>query len=320
MRILFLGSGSLACPALRELAARREDPIVAVVTPPDRPRGRHRVLAACPVKQLAVQLGLPVRTPEKIGDPAEMEALKALAPDLIVVADYGQLLKPALLAVPPEGAINIHPSLLPRYRGAAPVQWAVANGETETGVTILYVSEKMDAGDIILQERTPIREDHTTASLMPLLAELGATLLLRAVDLIRRGTAPRIPQDETLATLAPKLSKEDGRILWARPARQIFNRLRGFTPWPGCYTEIVRETGRHGLQVRAARVEPGEGIPGTILECGADGPLVACGENALRLLEVQPEGRKTMTGAEYGRGYRLRAGDRLGAKSAPPAG
>ncbi|MBU1693235.1 MAG: methionyl-tRNA formyltransferase [Verrucomicrobia bacterium] len=311
MRILYIGSGSLACPALRELATRPGDPVVAVVTQPDRPSGRHRMLTACPVKQLALRVGLPVRSPERVGDPAEIEALKALAPDLIVVADYGQFLKPALLALPPKGAINIHPSLLPRYRGAAPVQWAVANGETETGITILYVTDKMDAGDIILQEKVPIRDEHTAAMLTSLLAELGATLLVRAVELIRSGHVPRLPQDESLATLAPKLTKEDGRLDWSRPAEILRHRIRGFTPWPGCFTESPKGSG-HLLRLLMARVEPVTGEPGLVLECGPDGPLIACGQKSLRLLEVQPEGRKPMSGADYVRGYRLQGGDRIG--------
>lgn len=307
MRIVFIGSGPVACPALRELAGRKNDSIVGVVTQPDRPSGRHRQLAACPVRQLAGALGLPVRAPEKLGDPAEIEAVKALDPELIVVADYGQFLKPALLDIPGKGAINIHPSLLPKYRGAAPVQWAVANGDTETGVTILYVTAKMDAGDIILQEKVPIRDEHTAATLTPLLAELGATLLIRAVELIRRGEAPRRPQDEALATFAPKLAKEDGRVDWTRPAEDLRNRLRGFTPWPGSFAEGAGKT----VRILAARVEPGAGGPGFVLECGPDGPLVACGENALRLIEVLPEGRKAMSGADYARGYRLAAGLRF---------
>ncbi|HOW98192.1 MAG TPA: methionyl-tRNA formyltransferase [Kiritimatiellia bacterium] len=310
MRILFMGSGSVACPALRELAARREDAVVAVVTQPDRPSGRRRELTACPAKSLALSLGLPVREPEKVGDPSEVDALKALAPDLIVVADYGQFLRPALLALPAKGAINIHPSLLPKYRGAAPIQWAVANGETEAGVTILHVTEKMDAGDILLQEKVPIRDEHTAATLTPLLAELGATLLIRAIESIRRGEATRRPQDEALATFAPKLTKEDGRVQWTLPAEAIRNRTRGFTPWPGSFA--IRPDGAGGLlRLLAVRVEPGAGEPGLVLECGPDGPLVACGENALRLLEVLPEGRKAMSGAEYARGYRLAPGLRF---------
>lgn len=311
MRVLFMGSGSVACPALRELAARPGDSVVAVVTQPDRPSGRRRELAACPAKKLADTLGLPVRAPERAGDPAELDALRALAPELIVVADYGQFLKPALLALPPRGAINIHPSLLPKYRGAAPIQWAVASGETETGVTILHVTEKMDAGDIILQEKAPIRDEHTAATLTPLLAELGATLLIRALELIRRGEAPRRPQDESLATLAPKLVKEDGRVDWTLPAQVIRNRARGFTPWPGCFAVQPGEAGGF-LRLLASRVEPGTGEPGLILECGPDGPLVACGGQALRLLEVLPENRKAMSGADYARGKHLQPGDRLG--------
>lgn len=311
MRILFIGSGSVACPSLRELAARPDDTVAAVVTQPDRPSGRRRELTACPAKQLAETLRLPVRTPERVGDPSEIDALKALAPDLIVVADYGQFLRPALLALPAKGAINIHPSLLPKYRGAAPVQWAVANGETETGVTILHVTEKMDAGDIILQEKVPIRDEYTAATLTPLLAELGATLLIRTIELIRRGEAPRRPQDEALATFAPKLAKEDGRMDWSQPAESLRNRLRGFTPWPGCFTECPKGSGRL-LRMLSVRVESAAGEPGLVLDAGPEGPLIACGQRSLRWLEVQPEGRKPMPGADFVRGYRLQPGDRVG--------
>lgn len=311
MRIIFMGAGRLACPALKTLADRKADEIVAVVTQPDRPSGRRRQLSPCPARQVAEEHGLRVLTPERVSGPAMVEELRGLAPDLIVVADFGQFLKADVLAIPPKGTINIHPSLLPRYRGAAPIQWAVARGETETGVTIMYVDERMDAGGIILQEKAPIREEDTAETLEGLLAELGASLLVRAVEQIRDGTVERTVQDEALVTLAPKLKKEDGRIDWSLPAVELRNRVRGFQPWPGAFCEAPRGSGRI-LKVLRARVEQGSGEPGIVLEAGERGPLVACGAGALRLLEVQPEGGKSMAGDAYLRGHPLEKGAQLG--------
>lgn len=309
MRIVFMGSGPFAVPSLRELQRRGE--VVAVITQPDRPAGRHRVLTPCAVKKAALEWGLNVRCPERIGDPAEVRALADLKPDLIVVADYGQYLPPEVLRIPRVAGINVHPSLLPRYRGAAPIPWAIVCGETETGVTVLHLAEKMDAGDIILQEKVPIHEDDTTESLRPLLAELGATLLIRAVEMLRRGDAPRIPQDETQATRAPRLKKEDGRVKWHLPAVDLHRRLRAFLPWPGFFTEFPHGDGFMLLHILKARVEPATGKPGVVLEVGGEGPLIACGAGALRLLQVQPASRSAMTGAEFVRGYRLTPGATL---------
>jgi len=311
MRIVFMGSGRLACPALRELLSSPHDEVVGLVTQPDRPSGRRQHLAPCPVRAFVGDRKLAVITPEKVSAPEVVQQIAAWKPDLFVVADFGQLLRPALLAVPPLGSINIHPSLLPKYRGAAPMAWAVANGETETGVTIMYLNERMDAGDIILQQRVPIRDDHTAATLEPLLAELGATLLLRVLADLRQGRVTRTPQDEARVVLAPKLRKQDGRIIWTRSAAEIHNCVRGFCPWPGTYCEVPEGSG-HTLRVLRTKVEEGVGRPGEVIGCDAQGPLVACGEKALRLLEVQPEGKKPMTGAAFLCGHRLAAGALLG--------
>jgi len=311
MRIVFMGSGPLACPALASLLEAPDHQVPLVVTQPDRPSGRRLHLAACPVRKLAVGRGIPVLSPEKVGAPDVVARLKALSPDLIVVADFGQFLTASVLAIPGRGTVNIHPSLLPRYRGAAPVQWAIANGDTATGVTILYVTEKMDAGDIILQEKVPIREDATCESLTPLLAHLGAALLLRALRAIEAGAAPRIPQDEAAVILAPKLKKEDGRVDWEMPAEAIRNRVRGFQPWPGCFCEVPEGSGHH-VKILKARVESAAGHVGHALEWSGDGPLIACGDQSLRLLELQPEGKKPMSASAYVNGHKLRVGDRLG--------
>ena len=311
MRIIFIGSGQLACPILKALLNNPKDSVIAVVTQPDRPSGRHLHLSPCPVKKYIADRGLNVIAVENASAPDVVERLAALSPDLMIVVDFGQFLKKNLLALPPKGAINIHPSLLPRYRGAAPIQCAIANGDAETGVSVLYVTQKMDAGDLIAQAVVAIHEDDTALTLEPRLAEVGAELLLHALDQIREDRVIRKPQDESRVTFAHKLTKEDGRIDWQQPAIVIRNRIRGFVPWPGCFCEVPDGSG-HMLRILKARVEPARRVPGMILELSGDGPLVACGEEALRLLEVQPEGKKPMSGAAYLNGYKLTLGELLG--------
>lgn len=313
MKILFIASGGLACPAFERLARRPGIEIAAVVTQPDRPRGRGLSPQACPVAARAARLGAPVRQPESLAEPETIRALTELRPDLIVVAAYGQMLKPALLDCAPLGAINIHPSLLPKYRGAAPIQWAIANGDEETGVCILYVTPRMDAGDIILCERAPILSDDTAGTLEPRLADLGADLLLRAIDRIETPPAPRTPQDESAVVLAPKLKKSDGRIDWTQSAAAIRNRIRGFNPWPGCFTTVPRPGGEPvTLKVHAAEIEAGAGAPGQVLDAGPRGLTVAAGRDTLRLTLIQPEGKPPMTDTAYCCGRRDLAGLVLG--------
>ena len=310
MRVLFMGSGTLACPALERLLEDRAYEVVTVVTQPDKPKGRHRAVGACPAKEYAETKGVPVMTPERIGADEAVQEIRALAPDIMVVAAYGQYIKPAVLEIPPLEAINIHPSLLPKYRGASPIQWAVANGEEETGVTILYVSKEMDAGDIVLQRRMPIDPDDTAASLTPRLAELGADLLMEALAGIRAGTAARYPQAHEEATVVHKLEKEDGRIDWTLPAATIRNRVRGFNPWPGCFTTV---DGRLVKIWKADVLPGGEAVaPGTVLRCDGAGPVIVTGEGTLRLAEVQPEGKKAMSGTAFLCGHPLSPGLRLG--------
>lgn len=309
IRILFMGSDEVACPALDRLLASDDVHVVSVVTQPDRPKGRHQQISACPAKQHAEAHGVPVLTPERIGAPDAVHELAALRPDLIVVAAYGQYIKPAILELPPLGAINIHPSLLPKYRGASPIQWAIANGDVETGVTILHVAKEMDAGDIILQERMPIGPDDTAATMIPRLSELGATLLMRAIADLQAGRAARIPQDPAGVTEVYKLDKEDGWIDWTLPAEAIRNRIRGFQPWPVCYTL----SGGKRIKVWRAAVEETSSVagPGIVIDCGKEGPLIATGEGALRLLAVQPEGKKTMDGGAYLCGNAMKVGEQL---------
>ena len=303
MRIVFFGSAPIGFPVLEVLRASYADEVVAVVTQPDRLAGRKRQLTACPVKIVAQKNSLPVFSPEKVKDC--LDDLAVLQPDLFVVVAYGQYIPPSVLALPSFGAINLHPSLLPRYRGASPIQWALANGDSITGVTILYVSEKMDAGDIILQRTLPIDADDTAETLEPKLAAAGAALLMEAVELIRRGTAVRYPQDDAAATEVRKLVKDDGRIDWTLPATAIRNRIRGFTPWPGCFCELPGDV---RLKVLMAAVEDRTGPPGKVLDATGNGLLVATGDGALRLLCVQPAGKCAMDGAAFIRGYPLPTG------------
>ena len=311
MRIIFMGSGELGCPALDALLKSDRDTVVAALTQPDRPQGRRLQLAACPAKQALAGRAVPVLTPVKIGDPAFLEQLRALQPEVIVVAAYGQFLPRVLLDLPPRGVINIHPSLLPKYRGAAPIQWAVANGETETGVSIIALIEKMDAGDILAQARLPIGPEDNAATLAPQLAWLGAELTLRVLEDLRTGTVRRTPQDDRLATRAPLLKKSDGWLDWTQPAETLHNRIRGFFPWPGCSFESPCGSGQRVKVLRAAPV-PGAGAPGTVLQADSRGLVVATGQGALGLLDVQPEGRKPQPAAAFVNGARLQAGDRLG--------
>jgi methionyl-tRNA formyltransferase len=306
MRIVFFGSAPIGFPLLEILLNSSKDNVVAVVTQPDRPAGRKQQMTACPVKALAQERGLPVLSPEKVKD--SLPELTALNADLFVVVAYGQYIPPSVLAVPVQGAINFHPSLLPKYRGSSPIQWAVANGDTITGITILYVSEQMDAGDIILQRQIPIAPEDTSATLDPVLAAAGAELLLQAVEQIRTGTVRRIPQDDAAATEVRKLTKEDGRLDWTLPAETLCNRIRGFTPWPGCF--CVLPDGQN-LKVLKATAESRNGLPGKILEASGAGLLIATGKGALRLLEVLPSGKRAMDGASYLRGYPLASGSRL---------
>lgn len=311
MRVVFFGSAPIGFPLLDALLASPQDDVAAVVTQPDRPVGRKLRMTACPLKEFAVQKGLTILCPEKVGSAESIAALQTLNADLFVVVAYGQYIPPAVLDLPPHGSINLHPSLLPKYRGSSPIQWALANGDDLTGVTILYVSEKMDAGDILLQREVPIRPEDDAVRLEPILAQAGAELLMEAVEQIRSGTVRATPQDNAEATDVRKLTKEDGRIDWNLPAAVLHNRVRAFVSWPGCFCDVPGRSGQQRLKVFETRVEPGDAMAGTVLDTEGDGPLVAAGEGALRLLTVQPAGKKAMNGSAYLRGYPLEPGSRL---------
>jgi methionyl-tRNA formyltransferase len=308
MRIVFLGTPEFAVPSLHALT-RAGHEIAAVFTQPDRPKGRGNQLAASPVKEAALQLGLPVFQPERVRRPEHVSAIAALEPTLMVVVGYGQIIPQSIIDIPAHGILNVHASLLPKYRGAAPIQWAIANGEAETGVTIMRIDAGLDTGDMLLKWSTAIHPGETAPELSRSLAPAGAELLIDAIKNIEAGTAVFEPQNEAHATYAPILKKEDGRVDWSRPAVEIYNRLRGFTPWPGCYTAL------HGQTLQIYKATPLEadagGEPGT-LHAEKRRLLVTCGAGSLELLELQLEGKKRMPIDTFLNGYSLKSGERLG--------
>lgn len=310
MKLVFCGTPQFAVPSLERLVAAGHD-VQLVVTQPDRPQGRGMELTAPPVKQSAVRLGLPVTQSEKIKKNEEFQArLTAIRPDAIIVVGYGRIIPGWMLDLPPYGNINVHASLLPKHRGAAPIQWAIANGESVTGVTTMKIDEGLDTGDILLKRQMAIQTDETALTLAPRLAEIGADLLVETLEELKMGILEPVPQDDSLATLAPILKKEDGLVDFSRTATEIHNRLRGFQPWPGAYTQFRGKN----LKVVAARVsdttsslQPGE------LRVSGDKLFAGCGSGtSLELLQVQPEGKKAISAREFISGYRLAPGERLG--------
>ncbi len=303
MRVLFYGTPVFALPTLRALLDRHT--VVAVVTQPDRPAGRGQRLRPSPVKQLAAAHGLPVLQPPRLREPGWAERLRPFAPEVAVVVAFGQILPGPILDVPARGSINVHASLLPRYRGAAPIAWAIIRGERETGITTFLMDEGMDTGAIFLQRAIPIGADETAGELADRLSELAARVLLETLE--RLAALTPAPQDHAAATLAPRLRKEDGRLDWARPAAELAARIRGVNPWPGAFT--ATPAGR--LLIWRARVVPGAGEPGILT--GSDGVLcVGAGEGLLQPIEVQPENRRTMPWESFLRGARLTPGVAFG--------
>lgn len=313
MRIVFLGSGPFAIPSFEVLVDAGHD-LAALVTQPDREKGRGRALAPPPLKPVAERRGIPVLQPRRVREPETQAALARLAPELQVVVAYGQILPRAVIDIAPRGTVNVHASLLPKLRGAAPVQWAIASGETVTGVTTMLIDEGLDTGPLLLQQATLIGPEETAAELEPRLARLGAELLLDTVRRLADESIRPTPQDGTRATLAPLLKKEDGQIDWSRPAEEIARRARGFHPWPGAFTA---HEGRLLKVLRLGAAEPtrSEGAqapPGTILSVDPGGLLVACGgSSCVRVLEVQPESRRPMAASAFAAGARLRPGARF---------
>jgi methionyl-tRNA formyltransferase len=309
MKLVFCGTPQFAVPSLERLVSAGHD-VQLVVTQPDRPQGRGMELTAPPVKQSALRLGLPVTQPDKIRKNEDFQArLAAIGPEAIIVVGYGRIIPGWMLHLPAYGNINVHASLLPKYRGAAPIQWAIANGETVTGVTTMRIDEGLDTGDILLKRQMAIASNHTAVSIAPHLAELGADLLLETLAELKNGILEPVPQDDSLATLAPMLKKEDGLISFSRTATEINNRLRGFQPWPGAHTRF------RGKAIKFVMAQPAETesrpLPAELLVNG-DKLFVGCGAGStLELLRLQPEGRKTMSAREFINGYGPQPGERM---------
>ncbi len=313
MTLIFCGTPRFAVPTLERLVERGFD-VKLVVTQPDRPRGRGLELAASPVKERAAQFGLPVVQPEKIKNNEEFRAqLAALKPDAIIVVGYGRIIPQWMIELPPLGNLNLHASLLPKYRGAAPIQWAIAQGEKITGVTTMRIDAGLDTGDILLQREMPIGENDTAETLAPRLATIGADLMVETLNGLKNGTVQAKPQDHSKAILAPILKREDGIIDFHRSATEIYNRLRGFQPWPGAFTTY------RGKQLNISRAKPSEvrGIGEATISIEGERLLVGCGENSgLEIFEMQPEGKKRMVARDFINGYRPRPGEQFQAPAA----
>ena len=309
MRLVFLGTPAFAVPTLERIVEAGHQ-VVSVVTQPDRPRGRGQHLAPPPVKAAALRFGLRVYQPERVRRPEVVDALRALSPELMVVVGYGQIIPQTVIDLAPLGIINVHASLLPKYRGAGPIQWAILNGETRTGVTTMRIDAGLDTGDMLLKAETEIDPDENAVELSQRLAVMGADLLVKTLDGLARGTITLQRQNPDEATHAPLLKKEDGILEWSQPARAIHNRVRGLQPWPGALT-IFRGQTLH-IWRSHPRSERGPS-PGRFLSLKP--PVVACGAGSLELVEVQLEGRKRIPAADFANGQRLTDNDSLGASS-----
>ena len=310
MRLLFCGTPHFAVPTFIHLLAQPDIEIAAVITQPDRPRGRGKHISASPMKTAAIAASVPVHQPEKIRSPEARNLLQHLAPGCIIIIAYGQIIPTALLTIPKLGWINLHASLLPKYRGAAPINWAIANGETQTGLTTMRIDAGMDTGDMLLQQEIDIAPEETAPELAASMAEAGAPLMLQTLrGLMAENLVPR-PQDNDQATYAPLLKKEDGRIDWNLPAQQIYNRMRGFTPWPGTYTSFRGQTCHLWAEPFSLQTLTGS-APGTIFREDTQ-VLIACGHaTLLRLLSVKLEGRKQISAVEFANGARLTERERF---------
>jgi len=311
--LVFFGTAELAAASLRALAAAPAFSIRLVVTRPDRPQGRSLRLQASPVKATALELGLPVAQPDRCRAPEFLDQVRAVAPALIVVAAYGQILPPTLLALPRFGCLNVHASLLPRHRGAAPIQWAIIEGDTETGVTIMRMDAGLDTGDLLAQATTPIQTDDTGATLHDRLAGLGADLLVRTIPGYVAGeTLPR-PQPAEGVTYARKIAKVDGRLDWSKPATDLERRVRAFTPWPGAFTFLPPPTKPVLLKIwHAVAAEAASALSGTVVSTCGDGITIAAGTGALTVTELQREGGRRLRAAEFLAGHPLAVGTVLG--------
>jgi methionyl-tRNA formyltransferase len=309
VRVLFFGTSEFACSSL-EMLLKSPHEVIGVVTQPDRPKGRGKKIASSPIKLIAQKNNLPIFQPEKVRDPSAVDTIKSLAPEIIVVVAFGQILTPAVLSIPPRGCINVHGSLLPKYRGAAPIARAILAGEKQTGVTTMFMDAGMDTGPILLTEETDIDVEDTAKTLHDLLAHIGAHLLRKTLEGLEKGTIAPQPQDSAQATLAPKIEREEARIHWEKPAAHLFNLLRAFDPWPGAFTSW------QGKILKMFRPQIREGRPvmphGSVVQVSPEGITVATKQGFLVIREIQMENRPRMKVAEFLRGNPLEAGERLG--------
>lgn len=308
-----MGTPEFAVPSLEALL-RSDDHVVGVVTQPDRPKGRGQQLIAPPVKLVAERAGIPILQPLKIRTPEFLQALAAWQPDLIAVTAFGRILHTPILSLPPMGCVNVHGSLLPKYRGAAPVQWAIINGETATGITTMVMDEGMDTGPMLLQAQLEILPDDTTGTLAPRLAELGGRLLVDTIAQLKAGTLTPTKQDDGQATMAPLLKKEDGLIDWSMGATSLANRARGLSPWPGACTCLGEE--RWNIWKAVPAVGMATEKPGTIVAVNKQAILVATGEGVLEIHEIQTANSKRMSVGQFLAGHRVTAGMQLGSSTA----
>ena len=305
MRVVFIGTGDIGVPTLRALLDSRAHELVAVVTQPDKPVGRDQRIRPPPIKAALTGSAVPVFQPARIRSEEAVANLRALAPEVIVVMAYGQILPSSVLEIPRRACLNLHASLLPRHRGAAPIQAALVAGESETGITVIYMDEGLDTGDILLQKALPILPNEIGGSLHDRLAALAPTALLEALDQLERGTAPRIAQDASQATYAPKLTRDQGRIDWTEPAQLIERKIRAYDPWPGAFTRLRDPAGAtRNLKIFSATVVSEVAAePGTVLTPNESQLLIATGRGGLRLEEMQLEGKRRMRAAEFLRGF-----------------
>ena len=299
MRVVFIGTGEIGVPTLQALMQSGEHLVIGVVTQPDKPVGREQRIEPPPIKRALIGTKMSVLQPERIKDRQSIEEIRALAPDVIVVMAYGQILPRAILEIPAAGCLNLHASLLPRWRGAAPIQAAIAAGDRETGITVMYMDEGLDTGDILLLRKIDIMPTDTGESLHDRLAQIAPKALLEALQLLAKNNAPRIPQDNALATYAPKLTRHDGKIDWSEAAEIIERKIRAFNPWPGAFMEL---DGRN-LKIFSASIVNLSGKPGEILRSEKE-VVIAAGKDALSLDEVQLEGKRRMNTVEFLRGFR----------------
>ena len=311
LRIVFCGTPEFAVPSLRRLAERPEFFVEAVITQPDRPRGRGRQVGSSPVRETALNLGLHVYQPESIKSESAKEFLKRVAPDAVVIIAYGQIVPASLLTIPRLGWINVHGSLLPKYRGAAPIHWAIANGEKKTGLTTMQIDAGMDTGPTLLRREIEIGADDTAPELSARMSTVGAELLAESLVRFDRGEIFPVAQDAGDVTYAPLLKKEDGRIVWSRPAPQIYNRMRGFTPWPGSYSTLRGQTCHLWGRPKTPAAAAAQVTPGELILAGSE-IHVACGDGTrLRLEAIQIEGRKKITATEFANGAHLAPAERF---------